>query len=285
MSGQILVAGLSKPTAAAALGVIMGAFHIGAMFVPADVGQQVEQGGFELGREVHREVAVRVVNDAVGRAFAIGFVDQQAVDCHLEYVRVVRGIGCAPGLDLDRDESTDLFNEVVRFAGETQVSIEKRLLDRAPGTRVGEDHPSAGEAGCAALTPRDEEKYEGDQEEGDAKGERGHWIPGWAEEIRRRGGRRELKLYDLPGAEGDDQDECHQKQDQRQGMRQTGGEDLPPVGMVEFGAGGHFGLVGGFDPFPVIPPGARTVEIRADIGSTDGSHTFYPIMFAVIFNV
>jgi hypothetical protein len=92
-------------------------------------------------------------------------------------------------------------------------------------------------------------------------------------------------LNDLPGAEGNKQNQRRQQQDQRQCPRQTGSDDLPPMEAMELGPGGHFGLVGGFDPLLVVPPGTRTVDVRADFGSTDGSHTPYPIMFPAIFNV
>jgi hypothetical protein len=44
------------------------------------------------------------------------------------------------------------------------------------------------------------------------------------------------------------------------------------VEVVEFRPGGHFSLVGGFNPFLAVPPGTRTEEISTYFGSTDGLH-------------
>jgi hypothetical protein len=40
---------MAIPAVAATLLVLVRALHVGAVFFPADVGQQVEQGRFELG--------------------------------------------------------------------------------------------------------------------------------------------------------------------------------------------------------------------------------------------
>ncbi len=244
----------------------MGAVYVGAVLVTAQGDQQVEQGGFEGGGIVHGKVALGIVEDAVGRALAVGLVDQQAVDRHLEDVRIVGGGWGAPGLDLHRDELAILLDQVIGLAGEFQVRIVERFFDRAPGARVGKDHPSAGETEAAALSSRDEQQDEGEQQDGKGKVKGGHgndfncYYYAF------------INLNKLPGAEGGEQDEGDQQKDQRQGAGKAGGEHLPPVLAVELGTGGHFGLVGGLDPFLGISPGTRTIYVGADFGSSNGSH-------------
>ncbi len=129
---------------------------VGAVFSTADGDKQVEQGGFEGGGIVHGKVTIGVMEDAVRRALAVGLMDQQAVDCHLEDMRVVGGGWGATGLDLHRDEFAVLFNEIIGFTDECQLQVEERFFDRAPGARVGVDDPSAREAETAVLASRDE---------------------------------------------------------------------------------------------------------------------------------
>ena len=57
----------------------MGAIHCGTGLVAADVGQQIEQGRFECGGVIYSEGAGRVVDDSVGRAFAVSLFDKQTV--------------------------------------------------------------------------------------------------------------------------------------------------------------------------------------------------------------
>ncbi len=127
--------------------------------------QQVEQGGFEGGSIVHGKITLGVMQDSIGWALAVSLVDQQAVDGHLEDVRIVGGGRRAPRLDLHGDEFSILFHEVIGLAGQVKLRVEERFFERAPGPRVGIDHPFAGETEAAALSPGNEKEDEGEQED------------------------------------------------------------------------------------------------------------------------
>ena len=135
----------------AAVRIFMRALDLSPALVHTHVGDQVKQGIFEFWCVIHGKVATRIVDDTVGRASAVGFLDQETVDCHLENVRVIRRFGGAPGLDLDRDDLAFLFDQVIRLAGQEEVFVEERLFQLPPGARIGVDDPSAGQAGGASL--------------------------------------------------------------------------------------------------------------------------------------
>ncbi len=187
----------------------MGAVHIGTVLVPANIDQQVEQGKFEGGGVVHGKVTLGIMQDAIGRALPIGLMDEQAVDRHLVDVRVIGSRGGAPGLDLDRDESAILLDEVVRLAGEIQLEVEEGFLDGIPGARIGIDHPPAGEAEAFALSSGDVQQDKGKQEdeEGEVEGGHGVGVSGGEEIGTSLITLLAMTLKDLPGAEGGEQDE------------------------------------------------------------------------------
>jgi hypothetical protein len=57
---------------------------------------------------------------------------------------------------------------------------------------------------------------------------------------------------------------------------------------MEFGTGGEFSLIGGFDPLFPVPPGAMTIEVIANVGRADRRHKWeYStnfLIFAVAWN-
>ena len=122
--------------------------------LPPSAGQLVQQRRLEFRGVVHRKVAARVVDQPVGGTLAVGLLDQQAVGRHLEDVRIVRSLGRTAGLDLDRNQFSVVLHEVIRLARQPEGMIVQRLIDRAPGARIGVDDASAGQAGLPALPAR-----------------------------------------------------------------------------------------------------------------------------------
>jgi len=152
----------------AAVAIFMGTLHLGAVFVAADVCQHIQQGIFKIWGEVYSKITGGVMDDAIRWTPPIGLLDQQAVDCHLEDVRVIGHLWRPTGLDLDRNDNVLLPDEVIRLAGEAQVRIVQRFFNRPPEARIGVDDSSARETGVAALAPRDEKQGQGEQEESKA---------------------------------------------------------------------------------------------------------------------
>ena len=163
---QFLFADAAESTFETTGGFCVGTVHAGTRIVAADVGQQVEQGRFERGGVVHCEIAGWVVDDSVGRAFAVDFFHEQAIRRELIDVRVVRGFGRASRFDFDGDDLSLLLHEIIGFARQSEFGIEKWSFERsAPGARVGVDDTSAGQARVPLLARGLPEEEEGEEEE------------------------------------------------------------------------------------------------------------------------
>ena len=129
----------------------MGTRNVSADLIAFDLGQLVEQRRFKLSRVIYRKVAVGIMDDPIRGTFAIGLFHQQAVGSDLKNVGIIRRGRRTPRFDLNGYDHPVPFDQIIRFAGESQLVIHQGLLELAPGARIGIDHAPAGQTGLASL--------------------------------------------------------------------------------------------------------------------------------------
>jgi hypothetical protein len=76
----------------------------------------------------------------------------------------------------------------------------------------------------------------------------------------------------LPDEEYGEKDQGSKQEDESRYPHQGGNENLPPMPAVELAARFHSSLVAGFNPVPLVPPGAGAIQVRTNFRSPECFH-------------